>query len=426
MAFPKKTWGIITCLLLTAALSFLIFLLFPRDKEASWKEQIKTESLTAQYNGKQSKSVRLTSEFVTASMNFGLDMLNYEANVEKQKNVLVSPASALFALGMTGNGTDGETRKEFEQVLGDGLSMEELSKSYSTLLQQYKKVPSEKLVVANSIWLKARGTSVLPSFLETNARYFGQDIYSAPSLNDAKDDINFWVSRRTNGLIPRLYNPEHIIDDSTFMILINTIYFHLEWEQKFDKASTTKASFFPAPGQEISALMMNCCETVKYLEHDGAIGILKPYKDENFIFLAVLPPQEQTPEEYLKSLSGQEFLEKLRRASPKEISLTMPKFTLEFEANLNKFLRDAGMETAFSGGDFTQMCPGGLAQIDNVIQKTYIELDEEGTEAAAVTAVEVGSSISSIPQITLDRPFLYGILDDKNYFPLFLGILNQP
>lgn len=120
MAFPKKTWGIITCLLLTAALSFLIFLLFPHDKEASWKEQIKTESLTAKYNGKQSKSVRLTSEFVTASMNFGLDMLNYEANVEKQKNVLVSPASALFALGMTGNGTDGETRKEFEQVVCPG------------------------------------------------------------------------------------------------------------------------------------------------------------------------------------------------------------------------------------------------------------------------------------------------------------------
>ena len=169
---------------------------------------------------------------------------------------------------------------------------------------------------------------------------------------------------------------------------------------------------------------MNCCETVKYLEHDGAIGILKPYKDENFIFWqfsATRTNAGRIPEIPVRPrISG-----KIEACLSKEISPTMPKFTLEFEANLNKFLRDADMETAFSGGDFTQMCPGGLAQIDNVIQKTYIELDEEGTEAAAVTAVEVGSTYPASPKSPFDRPFLYGILDDKNYFPLFLGILNQ-
>ena len=426
MALPKKVWSISISLLLVIALSLLIFLLLPHHKETSWKKQIKTESLTAEYKAAPVKSIPLTSEFVAASMDFGLEMLNYEVNVEEKQNVLISPASALFALGMTGNGANGDTLKEFEQVLGNGLSMEELSKSYSTLLQQYKKIPSDKLSVANSIWFKADDRSVLPSFLETNARYFGQDVYSAPNLDEAKEDINFWVSRQTNGLIPRIYGSDDVIDNSTFMILINTIYFHMGWEQEFDEASTTQASFYPTPDQEVSAYMMNCCETVQYLEHDGAVGFLKPYKDGNFSFLAVLPPQGQTPEEYLQSLSGQEFLNALKYASPKEICLTMPKFTLKFETNLNQYLQSAGMESAFTGGDFSRMCTGGLAQINNVIHKTYIELDEKGTKAAAVTAVEMGSGMSVIPQITLDRPFLYGIVDDKNYFPLFLGILNQP
>ena len=103
-------------------------------------------------------------------MDFGINFLNHEANVEQKKNVLISPASALFALGMTGNGADGKTLQEFEQVLGNGLSMEELSESYGTLLRQYEKIPSDKLVVADSIWLKAEEGSVLPSFLEANAR----------------------------------------------------------------------------------------------------------------------------------------------------------------------------------------------------------------------------------------------------------------
>ena len=105
----------------------------------------------------------------------------------------------------------------------------------------------------------------------------------------------------------------------------------------------------------------------------------------------------------------------------------MPKFQLEFETKLNNFLREAGMETAFGGGNFSRMCSTGGAQINYVIQKTYIELDEKGTKAAAVTAVAMdsGAAIDTI-EITLDRPFLYAILDSKNNFPLFLGILNQP
>lgn len=426
MASSKKIWCTVICLLFAIALSVFIILLLCRPKEESWKEQIKTQSLTVEHPVEPAKSIPLTSEFLAASMNFGLELLNYDANVEKKQNVLISPASALFALGMTGNGANGDTLKEFEQVLGNGLSMEELSQSYGTLLQQYKKIPSDKLSVANSIWFKADGRSALPSFLETNARYFGQDIYSAPNLDEAKEDINFWVSRQTNGLIPGLYGPKEKIDDSVFMILINTLYFHMGWEQEFDESSTTRASFYPTPQQEIFADMMNCCETVKYLEHGGAIGFLKPYKDGDFSFLAILPPEGQTPEEYLQSLSGQEFLRALTNASPKEISLTMPKFTLEYETNLNQFLMDSGMGSAFNGGNFSRMCTSGTAQIENVIQKTYIELDEKGTKAAAVTAVEMGSGMSTSPQITLDRPFLYGILDDENHFPLFLGILNQP
>lgn len=426
-SLPKKRWIFIICGFLAVVLILIAVLLILRSRESDWKQQIKTKSLTAQYPSKNLTPVPLTKEFLTASMDFGINFLNHEANVEQKKNVFISPASALFALGMTGNGADGETLREFEQVLGNGLSMEELSESYSTLLRQYKKIPSDKLVVADSIWLKAEEGSVLPSFLEANARYFGQDIYSAPSLNDAKEDINFWVSNQTNGLIPMLYRPDEDIDPSIFMILINTIYFHMGWENEFNQNSARTVNFYPTPGQEMAMSMMHCQETMKYLEHDGAVGFLKPYKGGEFCFLAILPPEGQTPEEYLQSLSGQKFLELLGHASQQEISLTMPKFQLEFETKLNNFLREAGMETAFGGGNFSRMCSTGGAQINYVIQKTYIELDEKGTKAAAVTAVAMdsGAAIDTI-EITLDRPFLYAILDSKNNFPLFLGILNQP
>lgn len=423
----KRSWILIGVGALAATLLTLVLILLFQNREPDWKQQIKSDSLTAQYPPKKSVSVPLTKEFLTASMDFGINFLNNEANIQKKSNVLVSPASALFALGMAGNGADGETLQEFQQVLGKGLPMEELSKSYGTLLQQYAKVPSDQLTVADSIWLQADANTVLPSFLETNARYFGQDVYSAPSLNDAKEDINFWVSHQTNGLIPMLYGPNDIIDDSTFMILINTIYFHMGWENEFNPNLTRDASYYPVPGQETTVPMMHCQESMKYFEDGGATGFLKPYKVGDFCFLALLPPEGQTPAEYLSSLSGQQLAQLLDRAAQREISLTMPKFQLEYETTLNDFLQRAGMNTSFTGGNFSRMCNPGLAQISQVIQKTYIDLDEEGTTAAAVTAVQMDSGAAvEATEIILDRPFFYAILDTKNNFPLFFGILNQP
>ena len=421
LRLSKKIWIPVFCGIFALLIIMAFLLLGPRREQ-----QPKTKSLTTKYTVQQMKAVPLTKDFLAASMDFGLNFLNYEANIKQNKNVLTSPASALFALGMAGNGAAGKTLEEFEQVLGNGLSIEDLSESYGSLLQQYATVPPEKLTVADSIWLKADDHSVLPSFLEANSRYFRQDVYSSPTLNEAADDINVWVSKQTNGLIPMLYGPNETIDDTTFMILINTIYFHMGWEQEFNPAATREANFYPSPGEQAKALMMNCQENMQYLEENGAIGFLKPYQEEGFSFLAILPPEGQTPEEYLSSLTGQKFLELLARTTPKEISLTMPKFQLECQMNLNNFLLDAGMQTAFGAADFSRMCTAP-AYISSVIQKTCIELDEKGTKAAAVTAVQMDSGMAApVTEIILDRPFLYAILDSKNNFPLFLGILNEP
>ena len=140
------------------------------------------------------------------------------------------------------------------------------------------------------------------------------------------------------------------------MILINTVFFHMGWEKQFNDAFTQAESFFPTPGQEIPVMMMNGVETMDYFEQDGAVGFLKPYTEANFKFLAILPPEGQSPEEFLKALSGQGLSKLLQSTSQRKISLAMPKFTLEAEINLNNFLIDAGMDTAFHNGNFTQMC----------------------------------------------------------------------
>lgn len=166
---------------------------------------------------------------------------------------------------------------------------------------------------------------------------------------------------------------------------------------------------------------------MEYLEHDGAVGFLKPYKGGEFCFLAILPPEGQTPEEYLQSLSGQKFLELLGRTSQQEISLTMPKFQLEFETKLNNFLREAGMETAFGGGNFSRMCSTGGAQINYVIQKPTSSWTKRGRKPQPLLLSQwIPAQLSILLKLPLTRPFLYAILDSKNNFPLFLGILNQP
>ena len=378
MVLQKKRWFFVICIVSIAALATCLLSIFGDWQEPKWKQQIKTESLTTACKVKPADIDPITTKFQIASWDFGLNFLRYQVNTEKKENALVSPASALFALGMTGNGAGGETLWEFEQVLGNGIPIEELSESYGTLLQQYRNIPTDHLTVANSIWIAADKDVVLPSFLETNARYFSHDIYVTPSWDSAKNDMNIWVFNQTNGLISQMYGPEDFIDKETFMILINTVFFHMGWEKQFNDAFTQAESFFPTPGQEIPVMMMNGVETMDYFEQDGAVGFLKPYTEANFKFLAILPPEGQSPEEFLKALSGQGLSKLLQSTSQRKISLAMPKFTLEAEINLNNFLIDAGMDTAFHNGNFTQMCSpefcaANSIQIDRVLQKNHME-----------------------------------------------------
>ena len=352
----------------------------------------------------------------------------FSANMSEGKNTLISPLSVLCALAMTANGAEGDTLSGMEAALG--MSASELNLYLYTYLLGLPEGEKYKLSVANSIWFTAdESFSVNQDFLQLNADYYGADIYKAPFDSSTLRDINGWVKQNTDGMIPKILDT---IPKEAVMYLINAIAFEAEWEKYYEKHQVRDGEFTKNDGAKQSVDMMYSSEGV-YLEGDNEIGFIKYYSGRRYAFAALLPDAGMSIEEYVASLSGEELNAILSGATSATVNTAMPKFEVEWSAELSKVLSAMGMDIAFDPdfADFSSLgtATDGNIYIDKVIHKTYIKVGEKGTRAGAATAVAMNKAEAGEPiepkKVYLDRPFVYMIIDCENNVPIFIGALSD-
>ncbi len=362
---------------------------------------------------------------------FGLELFTEVAKeFEPGENYMISPLSVALALGMTCNGAASGTREAMEATLKlQGFTEEEINEGYKSIIDQLLDLdPKVIMEIANSIWYKD-DFAVEDEFIQTNREYFYAEV-NPLDFNDpgAPDTINQWVSDHTHELI------EEIIDRipaEAVMYLINAIYFKGTWTYEFDPEETEMRPFYPEQADPVEVSSMRQEAELKYHQNDLLQLVELPYGDEKFSMLVLLPCGENTCSDIQAVLDNDNLNTWTNQLAGTDVLVQLPKFKFRTSLLLNDPLCRMGMEIAFSwGADFTRINPAGNLYISRVIHKTYIDVDEEGTEAAAVTAVEISiTSETEGPQpayFIADKPFLFIIRENSTGSILFMGKLSCP
>ena len=357
-----------------------------------------------------------------AATDFALRL--FRASNEKGKNTLISPLSVLCALSMTANGAKGETREQMEATLG--MPIEELNLYISNYMNSLPNTEKYKLHLANSIWFTDdERFTVNEDFLQINADYYGAGAYKAPFDDSTLEDINNWVKKETDGMIPKVLDE---IPPEAVMYLVNALAFEAEWAEIYNEYAVSDGTFTKEDGTKQSVEFMYSDEST-YLEDDKAIGFKKYYKDRKYAFVALLPNEGVSVDEYIASLDGESLNALLSNAKNTSVSAKMPKFETEYDVEMSKVLQSMGMINAFDGNkaDFSGLgtSSAGNLRINRVIHKTFISVAEKGTKAGASTVVEVTdeSAPMEIKSVFLDRPFVYMLVDCENNLPFFIGTM---
>ena len=359
----------------------------------------------------------------------------FKRSLTDGENSLISPASVEFALVMALNGADGDTLTEMLTVLCPGATTEEINAFVADLSSMLTYSRESEFYVANSVW--ANETILGDCLNETYANTLKEDMnaeaHMLPFNNKAVDEINDWVDENTDGMITELLKE---IPPDAAMYLINAMTFEGEWSEAYEEYQIREGEIFTnALGEEEEARML--CETGSlYLENDDATGFIKYYEGGEYAFMAMLPKEEGAIEDYVANMTGEDYIAFYESLTTQyDVVTKLPCFTYSYDLTLNDALKEMGMPTAFTEGvaDFSPMVtdPNVKLFISNVIHKTYIELDENGTKAAAVTAVEMTCESCAEPEqreikeVILDRPFVYAIIDTNTGLPIFMGTVNS-
>lgn len=393
----------------------------------------KTNNLTQNVEVVDVETKEIDDDFICATADFSVNLFK-ESTIEdiaEGKNVLLSPQSIITAMSMTTNGAKGDTLTQLQDTMYDGISIEE----YNKYMQDYSgRLTSDKEVdfyLANSIWIKDdENLTVRDEFLQTCKSYYNASVYKEPFDNSTTDKINGWVSDNTNEMINSIINE---IPKDTVMYLINATAFEGKWLVPYNEYQIKEdVPFTNAKGQEEMVVMLSSTEEY-YLQDDMATGFMKYYKGGNYAFVAMLPNEDVAVEEYVTALTGDKLIETYNNREAVDVVVRMPEFTYEYERELSEDFMGLGVTDVFDGGkaDLTGIgdsSAGNLA-ISRVLHKTYIDLDRNGTKAAAVTAIEVKTEgcaePSRVETVILDRPFYYAIIDCKTGLPVFMGVVNS-
>lgn len=365
-----------------------------------------------------------------ASNAFGFALFRAVTEASPGANTFVSPTSVSMALAMTANGAAGTTREAMAGVLRlDQRTSDELNIASRALSDTLKRDPGGgvELTIANSLWSRL-GFPFSERFVETNERYYGARLTEI-DFNDpgSVDVINGWVSEATKSKIDAIV--DHIPADA-MLYLINAIYFDGAWAKPFDKAATKERPFTLLDGSRKMHPMMSQDGRYRYLKGDGFEAVALPYGDEGMSMYVFLPDETSSLSAFLGMLTPERWtrwMEGFRKTSG---TIVLPRFTVEYGVELGGALKSLGMGIAFdpTEADFSLLSPVPL-YIGRVKHKTFVKVDEEGTEAAAVTSVEMRLTAvrpSQTFSMVVDRPFFCAIRDEKTGAVLFMGSIFDP
>lgn len=347
----------------------------------------------------------------------------FQESREEGENTLVSPLSVLCALAMTANGARGETMAQMETLFGMPIS--ELNEYLYVYTQALPEGKTYQLNLANSLWIRDDGRiQVEEDFLRTNATWYDAGVYQASFDNSTVKDINAWVSENTDGMI------DHVLDrvpEETVLYLINALCFEAQWKNIYYEHQVRDGVFTTEEGDARDVELMYSNE-YQYLEDDKAAGFMKFYDDEAYAFVALLPKEGVRLRDYIASLTGENLRTILSNVQDTKVETAIPKFQSEYAVEMKEILQTLGMTDAFdpvqadlSGIGETST---GLLYINQVLHKTYIAVDEQGTKAGAATVVATGEGAApptEVKTVYLDRPFLYLIVDREAGLPVFMG-----
>lgn len=382
------------------------------------------KSLTETVNVQKAGLRPLTEESAAALTEFSVELLreNWDG-----KNLLLSPLSVLSALGMTANGARGTTLEQMEKVLG--LPVEELNAALASWTHDLPKDKTCRVDLANSLWLRDGGSfRADEAFLKAAAGWYGAEVFSSRFDAAAVKEVNAWVEKNTHGMIGGIVDK---FSDATVMCLVNALALEAEWEEIYREDQVWDGRVFTTEdGREQPVTLMYSSE-FRYLEDEGAQGFLKFYKGGRWAFAALLPEEGASLEDYAASLTGERLYQVLKSAEDTLVYAAIPKFKCEYGLELNAGLKAMGMTDAFEMGlaDLSGLGTSDMGPlfISQVLHKTFIEVDEKGTRAGAATAVIAdagGAMPGTVPEVYLDRPFLYMLVDTETNLPAFIGAVT--
>ncbi|MDN3579381.1 serpin family protein [Mucilaginibacter flavus] len=340
-------------------------------------------------------------------------------------NLFLSPLSVSMAIGMTSNGAAGQTLHDIRNTMNfNNFTEDQVNAYYQKLITELPQLDSKTtLKIANSIWY-ANSITPVPAFLQVNTTSYNAKVQSADFSNAAtKDAINNWVSSATNGKIPAIIDN---IPSDVIMYLINAIYFKSTWASKFDAAKTKPDNFYLTGGGTVQANMMNGDGNFNYARNADASILELPYSNKKFSMVVIMPTTK-TVKEYAAGIDSAKWQTLMSSLNPGHADVSLPKFKFSYSITLNGILSTLGMSNAFSdAANFTRINAAGGLRITEVKHKAYVEVNEEGTEAAAATSVSVGITAAPVYYFKIDHPFMFAIREMKTGLVLFTGVVNDP
>ena len=338
-----------------------------------------------------------------------------------------------MAFGMLLNGANGATLDSLEKALGDaGMSLNDINSAYQNSSAFLSNLDAQVVFQnANSIWYRD-GFPVLPNFLSVNKNYFNAEVDSLNfTLPSAVQIINNWVNTNTNGKIPTILSGS--IPSDVVMYLINAIYFKGTWTYTFDTSGTKDAPFTCADGSLTTCKLMSQEDTYAYYADSSVQAIDLPYGDRSFSMTILLPEAGISIGQFASSLTQAQWNTILNKLDSAKVDLYLPKFTLNYSTYLSSELKALGMGIAFDPlrADLTRISPNGGLFVSDVLHKTYVDVNEEGTEAAAVTiiVIGIGAVYPGEPKINvmrIDHPFIFAIREHQSGTILFIGKVVNP
>ena len=351
-------------------------------------------------------------------------------DIKGSENIMISPFSISSALSMTLNGAANETFEAMRKALKlEGKTIDQINSTYLKLMTDM--VPIDKRVVveiANSVWIEKKLVVKQPFITDLKKWYIAEARDIDVTDPKAVDIVNSWIAEKTHDKITDMLDK---LDDGLAMLLINAVYFNGKWRYQFDKKDTRNEAFYVNPSAPKTVPMMHLEENLKVIKKNNLTIAEIPYGQGNYTMVVVLPDENVTGSEAFKVPTPsiwQEWMDQLA-VNTHKVELSMPRFKYKYKRNLNDDLINLGMEIAFTGNaDFSKISNQGL-MISRVLHQIFIETNEEGTEAAAATIVEMittSANPSSVDKVTLDRPFIYFIRESTTGTIIFMGRVGDP